>query len=71
MVQYCYLARDLQLQAFPEFVSGTSPFSDIPPEIQTTAIMANFESMLSALEKSFTPAREVCAIIIFVLRGEN
>lgn len=24
--QYCNLARDLQLQAFPEFVSGISPF---------------------------------------------
>lgn len=23
--QYCGLARDLQLQAFPEFVSGNSP----------------------------------------------
>ena len=23
--QYCNLARDLQLQAFPEFVSGVSP----------------------------------------------
>lgn len=25
VVQYCSLTRDLQLQAFPEFVSGTSP----------------------------------------------
>lgn len=52
-------------------MSGTSPFSDIPPKIQTTAIKANFESMLSALEKSFMPACEVCAILFSFYRGEN
>ena len=52
-------------------MSGASPSSDIPPKIQTPAIMANFESMLSALEKSFMPACEVCAIIIFILQGRK
>ena len=52
-------------------MSGASPSSDIPPKIQTPAIMANFESMLSALEKSFMPAYEVCAIIIFHFTREK